>query len=232
MLLLIMEQIEILQNCKTWLVVNKPAGLSVHNNEDDTNLIKLLDRQGHKGLSPINRLDKETSGIMILSFDSDVSRNLQASLSEQSTLKSYLAIVKGTFSQENQKGSWNQDLTNKAEGRKNPLGMKKDRVKSLTNFKVIKANKYLTLLELTIETGRQHQIRKHCLSQKHQVIGDQRYGDQKFNTLIKKKYLFNNMALHSHRLSFKFENKNYSFSTPPPNSWMALEVYNTSSLNS
>ena len=232
MLRQLMEQIEILQDYKTWLVVNKPAGLSVHNNEDETNLIKLLERYGHTGFSAINRLDKETSGIMVLSSDTEVSKKLQASLSDPSTLKSYLAVVKGTFSQEKQKGSWNQDLSNKAEGRKNPLGMKKDRVKCLTHYKVINANKYLTLLKLTIETGRQHQIRKHCISQKHQVIGDQRYGDQKFNTLIKKKYSFNNMALHSCVLNFKFENKNYSFSAPPPNSWLALEVYKNDPLNS
>lgn len=225
-----MNKIEILQDSKTWLVVNKPAGLSVHNNEDETNLIKLLDRQGHKGFSAINRLDRETSGIMVLSSESEVSKSLQASLSENSSLKSYLAIVKGSFSEEKKAGRWDQDLTNKAEGRKNPLGIKKDRVKCLTHYKVINGDKYLSLLELAIETGRQHQIRKHCISQKHQVIGDQRYGDQSFNSLIKKKYSFSNMALHSYILSFKFEKKKYNFSVCPPDSWAAFEVYNSRSL--
>jgi tRNA pseudouridine65 synthase len=223
---MLMKKIEILQNSKNWLVVNKPAGLSVHNNEDETNLIKQLDAQGLKDFSAINRLDKETSGIMVLSSDSEVSKKLQTVLSDKTTIKNYLAIVKGSFSKEDTEGSWDQDLTNKAEGRKNPLGIKKDRVKCLTHYKVIKVNKYLTLLELIIETGRQHQIRKHCISQKHQVIGDQRYGDQKFNGLIKKKYSFSNMALHSHKLTFKFENRDYSFSTNPPDSWKVFELGN------
>ena len=221
-----MEKIEILQNYKNWLVVNKPAGLSVHNNEDETNLIKQLGDQGLKNFSAINRLDKETSGIMLLSSDSEVSKKLQAALCDKATIKKYLAIVKGSLSKEETEGSWDQDLTNKAEGRKNPLGIKKDRVKCLTHYKVVKGNKYLTLLELIIETGRQHQIRKHCISQKHQVIGDQRYGDQKFNTLIKKKYSFANMALHSHKLTFNFENRDYEFSTNPPDSWKVFELNN------
>jgi tRNA pseudouridine65 synthase len=219
-----MEKIEILKNCNNWIVVNKPAGLSVHNNEDKTNLIKLLDAQGLIGFSAINRLDKETSGIMVLSSESSVSSKLQAVLAEESTEKTYLAIVKGNFSKDKQVGSWNQELTNRAEGRKNPLGLKKDRVKCLTHYKVIKANKYLSLLELTIETGRQHQIRKHCISQKHQVIGDQRYGDQKFNGLIKKKYSFSGMALHSSALTFNFENQEHSFSVQPLDSWKVFEL--------
>ena len=66
-----MDKIEILQDNKTWIVVNKPNGLSVHNNEDETNLLRELEKQGHFGLAPVNRLDKATSGIMILSSESE-----------------------------------------------------------------------------------------------------------------------------------------------------------------
>ncbi len=220
-----MKEIEILQNNKSWIVVNKPAGLSVHNDEDKTNLIKMLEIQGFKNYSAVNRLDKETSGIMILSSDRETSSKLQASLADKLTSKKYLAIVKGTFTKDKYNGTWNQELTNRAEGRNNPLGIKSERVKCITHFKVLKTTKYLSFMQFKIETGRQHQIRKHCIIQKHQIVGDSRYGDKKFNSLIKKKYSFTKMALHSYKLRFSFENLEHSFVSTPPSSWKALDVY-------
>lgn len=219
-----MEKIEILQNKNNWIVVIKPAELSVHNNEDETNLIKMLSLQGFMNYSAVNRLDKETSGIMVLSSDSETSRNLQASLRDKSCSKKYLAVVKGAFAKNTEEGTWRQELTNRAEGRKNPLGIKSERVKCVTHFKVLKTSKYLSFMEFEIETGRQHQIRKHCVTQKHQIIGDSRYGDNKFNSLMKKKYSFAEMALHSYKLSFNFENLEYKFVSNPPSSWKALGV--------
>lgn len=221
-----MKEIEILQNFDTWIVVNKPTGLSVHNNEDETNLLRMLEAQGFEGYSPVNRLDKETSGIMVLSSDSETSSKLQASLAEKWSTKTYLAIVKGTFKSDMLHGTWNQDLTNRAEGRNNPLGIKSERVKCITHYKVLNTNKYLSFMQFKIDTGRQHQIRKHCIDAKHQIIGDSRYGDKKFNTLIKQKYSFTEMALHSYKLRFKFENNEFNFTSMPPSSWEALEIYN------
>lgn len=222
-----MDKIEILEESSDWIVVNKPTGLSVHNDEDETNLLKTLELQGLRGFSPVNRLDKETSGIMVLSSSSEVSAKLQVALSSKESNKSYLAVVKGSFSKENSQGVWSQELTNKAEGRMNPLGIKKERVPCITKYKVLNTNKYLSLIELELETGRQHQIRKHCVSSNHQVIGDGRYGDKKFNSLIKKKYSFSNMALHSSRLSFSFDNQNYKFKSLPPKTWLKMEISNS-----
>lgn len=220
-----MGKIEILYESKDWIVVNKPIGLSVHNNEGETNLLKRLEKQGLKEFSPVNRLDKDTSGIMVLSAKSEITAKLQAAFSADSASKSYLAIVKGVFKDGNKKGSWEQDLTNKAEGRANPLGIKKDRVHCRTSYEVLNMNKYLTLLLLRLETGRQHQIRKHCVHEKHQVIGDPRYGDKKFNSLIQKKYSFSDMALHSYKLKIRFENHDYKFTSLPPKSWAKLDLF-------
>lgn len=220
-----MKEIEIIQDFETWVVVNKPAGLSVHNNEDETNLLKLLEAQGFESLSPVNRLDKETSGLMVLSSDRETSSSLQSALNEKHATKTYLAVVKGTFPVDKAHGTWNQDLTNRAEGRNNPLGVKSERVKCVTNYKVLNSTKYLSLMQFKIDTGRQHQIRKHCIIQKHQILGDSRYGDKKFNTLIKKKYSFNDMALHSYKLRLNFQNQEFNFTCSPPSSWEKLDVY-------
>lgn len=221
--------INILHNNENWIVVNKPSGLSVHNNEDATNLLTELDAHGFKGFSPVNRLDKETSGIMILSLDGKMTAKLQAALSANSSMKEYLAIVKGVFPEDKRQGSWKQNLTNKAEGKLNPLGIKKDRVSCVTNYKVLAMSRYLSLLQLEIETGRQHQIRKHCVVNSHQIVGDVRYGDKKFNTLIQAKYSFSNMALHSYKLSFLLDDQEYKFIASPPDSWGLLQLGTPSS---
>ncbi|OIQ20963.1 MAG: hypothetical protein BM556_03195 [Bacteriovorax sp. MedPE-SWde] len=216
-----MYEIEILENKNSWIVVNKPPGLSVHNAEDATNLIQELDKLNYKGFSPVNRLDKETSGIMVLSKDKASSAGLQEALSTSNKSKIYYVIVKGSFNKK-RKGVYNSPLTNKSEGRKNPAGIKAQRVECLTKYSVIAQTKYLTLLECEIETGRQHQIRKHCILDKHQVIGDKRYGDKKINTLIERKYAFNNMTLHSSSLTFDFEGESYNYNTTIPTSWSPL----------
>jgi len=223
--------VEILHDHDDWIVINKPAGLSVHNNEDKDNVLLNLEKQGFSGFSAVNRLDKDTSGIMLLSKNSQYSALLQQVLSLSTTIKKYLSIVKGNFPQTITSGSWSQDLTNKAEGRNNPEGKKSERVNCLTHFKILNQNRYLSLLFLHIETGRQHQIRKHCVLNKHQVVGDSRYGDKKFNLLIQKKYSFNEMALHSYSLMFHFQDQEFNFQAQPPQCWKALDVYSEDILN-
>jgi 23S rRNA-/tRNA-specific pseudouridylate synthase len=215
--------IDIIENNSTWIIVNKPAGLSVHNAEDKTNLLQELEVQGLMGFSAVNRLDKETTGLMVLSSDKKVYKALQAAFSSDNCTKTYKAVVKGQFKEDQLSGSWDDDLTDKAEGRDNPQGITKSRVKCLTHYKVLKTSKYLSHLELKLESGRQHQIRKHSVLNKHQIIGDARYGDRKLNSLIKKKYSFRDMALHSYKLNFYFGCKEYSFVCEPPESWKTLQ---------
>lgn len=217
-----MEKIEILFKKKDWIIVNKPPGLSVHNNEDETNLLKVLEEQGFPDLSPINRIDKETSGIILLGSSSSVCAKIQTILQDKTTIKTYLGILRGSLSKGESKGRWDVDLTNKAEGRKNPLGVKKERVKCITNYEVLNENKYLSFVKFTIETGRQHQIRKHAVLDKHQVIGDSRYGDKKYNNMISKKYSFSNMALHSAGIEFVLDKEKVSIHVNPPSHWAKI----------
>ena len=214
-----MVKILILKEHKTWIAVNKPAGLSVHNQEDKTNLIQELEAQGYPDFAPVNRLDKETSGVMILSNQREASHALQVALAAETCKKTYMAIVRGKFKDDEKKGEWDKDLTNKAEGRNNPQGIKAQRVLANTAYKVIKENKYLSLLEVMISSGRQHQIRKHAILSKHQVIGDSRYGEKKFNKMIAKTYSFNNMALHSKEIVFQLNKKTVKIRSEVPDTW-------------
>jgi tRNA pseudouridine65 synthase len=219
-----MTKIDIIENYEEWIVVNKPAGLSVHNPEDKTNLLKELKEQGFLDFHAVNRLDKETSGIMVLSKNSKVTAELQKTLEHESTSKTYLAILRGAFKEDKLTGTWNDAITNKAEGRKNALGVKAQRVNAVTHYEVLNSNKFLSYVRLTIDTGRQHQIRKHALVHKHEILGDKRYGDKKYNLLIAKQYDIESMTLHAHKLSFKFEDVRYKFSSNAPEDWSLFDL--------
>lgn len=187
-----------------WLVVNKPAGMSVHN--DRLCLIDQINTYFDEIYAPVHRLDKETSGIIILAKKNAVYK-IQNSL--KTAQKIYWGLVRGHVSQDD--GIWNEKITNKAEGHKNPLGKSSDRVEAKTHFKVIKKNKFISLLELTLESGRQHQIRKHASINKHEILFDKRYGDRKYHKTLKR--IFNNdrMCLHARELKINIDGKKYHF---------------------
>lgn len=178
--------------------MNKPAGLSVHNTEDPTNLLQAVGAQlGHKSLYPVHRLDKETSGIQILAFNEKSASHLAQQFQQKSVLKFYQGIVAGKLPAS---GTWADPLSDKGEGAKNPAGLAADRKPCETSFKLIRQSNYFSWLEFQIHTGRQHQIRKHCALHGRALIGDLRYGNPKYNQKISDLYHFRRMALHSSRL--------------------------------
>jgi RluA family pseudouridine synthase len=192
----------IFQNSE-FLAVDKPPGISVHNTEDPENLIGLL-KEKYKNLFPVHRLDKETSGIQVLALNEKAARDLAQEFQNRKVKKIYIGIVRGSL--KNQDGSWTQPITDKAEGRKNPQGLTKDRVAAETLFRVTKTSKFFTLVEFHLITGRQHQIRKHCSLAKHALVGDGRYGEPSYNKKMAQIYKFDRMFLHCHKLEISGQN--------------------------
>jgi RluA family pseudouridine synthase len=180
---------------KNILVVDKPAGLSVHNNEDPQNLLQILEKQLNiNKILPVHRLDKETSGVQILALNSKTASDWAKEFEEKRTQKTYAGILKGTLPQNS--GTWSRPLSDKAEGRKNPQGLAKNRVPCETQFQVLKNSRHFTLCELNLLTGRQHQIRKHAALSNHAIVGDPRYNDPKYNQKIAQIYSQKRMFLH------------------------------------
>lgn len=180
-----------------FLAVDKPPGMSVHNQEDPQNLLSLLERQFGKKLYPVHRLDKETSGVQILALDERAARKLAGEFQERAVRKLYTGVVRGELAGA---GVWRQPLSDKAEGRKNPAGLAKDRVACETRYQVLKNSRYFTLCEFDLITGRQHQIRKHAALAGHALIGDGRYGDPKYNGRMAEIYGTDRMFLHCSRV--------------------------------
>lgn len=195
-----------------WLALNKPAGMSVHNDpagdalalakfcvEQDDELARLT---RYESISPAHRLDRETSGVLLLATHRESASALQQAFaaSETRALKIYRAVVKGNVARG---GSWTMPLTDKSEGRHNPAGKSADRLPCETRFVVTRANEFLSELEITLASGRQHQIRKHAALAKHPVVGDRRYADVKHGKMIESRFGVARMLLHAEKLALK-----------------------------
>lgn len=212
-------KLHILSENSDFLVVDKPAGLSVHNPlPGEPSLLDLLP----KGMHLVHRLDKETSGLVLVAKNSTTTTELMKALEEQGQ-KLYSALLRGSLPKTDSAQKWTWEISDKAEGRKNPQGQKNDRKKAETLWKVLASNKYLTLIEAQIITGRQHQIRKHTALAGHAIVGDSRYNDPKYNQKMATLYGTSRMFLHAQKLSFIWKQKEWSFTAPLPQEFLVFE---------
>jgi 23S rRNA-/tRNA-specific pseudouridylate synthase len=196
------QEIQILAENESFLVVSKPAGLSVHNNSPS--LSDFLTAQ-KKPLHFVNRLDLETSGLMVIAQKPELHALLAKSL-ELGT-KTYRALLRGSL----ESTVWNWPLTDKAEGRDNPQGKSSDRVRAESHVTVLRKNAYFTEAHIVILTGRQHQIRKHAALSRHAIVGDPRYNERQYNQRIASIYKETRMCLHAEKLAFTFQHQNFEF---------------------
>jgi len=184
---------------KYFLVLNKPSGLSVHGGSGvRVGIIEALRlmRPQEKFLELAHRLDRETSGCLLLVKRPSILKEIHALLRENKMTKKYLCLVKGRWPTHLKK------VDNPLEGKP-----------SLTLFKLIKHFKQTSLVEATLETGRNHQIRLHASQMKYPIVGDDKYGDRDFNRLMKA-YGCDRLFLHAAYLSFTRTEKSYTFEAP------------------
>ncbi len=210
--------IEIIEEGPGWIAVGKPAGLSVHNTEDGTNLLSILQEQLGYTLHAAHRLDSPTSGVLILAKSPHHTQEIQEAL--KVATKEYTAILRGVLAPT--EGRWNWRITNKGEGFRNPRGRKSDQVSAQTSFRTIRSNEYLTLVNITLETGRQHQIRKHAALANHAVIGDLRYGDRRYNSKISQRFGIDQLCLCASKLELVLDSEKRCFEVNVPKIWSTL----------
>ncbi|GAB4275957.1 MAG: RluA family pseudouridine synthase [Candidatus Rifleibacteriota bacterium] len=186
------------------IVINKPSGLVVHpgaGREKETVVSALL---SHTRLSPIGaplrpgvvqRLDKETSGIMLLAKTKEAHKKLVAAFSSHNIEKEYLAIIQGHIV--NRKGRIEVAIERDKVHRKRMKATSPEKGRmAVSCFEVIEYLKTASLVRVTIKTGRTHQIRVHMAFTGHPLLGDTLYGGHKYEG---KSQHF----LHSARLSMK-----------------------------
>ncbi|WP_039852615.1 RluA family pseudouridine synthase [Hylemonella gracilis] len=196
------------------LAVDKPAGVAVHGGSGVSfGVIEQLrtargygQAGGAKFLELVHRLDRETSGILLLAKKRSALKALQDQFRERETGKTYLALVSGRWPQSKKvlDKPLHKYLLEDGERRvrvvakDDPEGMR-----AVTLVKVRQASDTHSLLEVTIKTGRTHQIRVHLASEGHAIAGDDKYGDFELNRVLQKGASpLKRMFLHAWRLQF------------------------------
>jgi len=189
------------------MAIDKPSGVAVHGGSGVSfGVIEQL-RQARplaKLLELVHRLDRETSGILLVAKKRSALKHLQDQFRERETGKTYLALVQGSWPEKLKviDSALHKFLLPDGERRvKVTTNEDPDGMRSITLVKVAERLVDCTLLEVTIKTGRTHQIRVHLASQGHPIAGDDKYGDFEWNKVLQKQGL-KRMFLHAWRLQF------------------------------
>lgn len=209
------DNVNIIYEDKNIILVDKPSGLVVHE-DDDNSIDTLINRIKHylynkKEYNPdnelsftpslCNRLDRNTTGIVICAKNAESLRILNQKIKDRELHKYYLCVCTGIFDKKEDtlKNYLFKDEKSKTvhiENKKRP-----NNKQILTKYKVVKEKNNLSLVEINLITGRTHQIRAHLSYIGHPILGDGKYGINHIN----KKYGVKTQALCSNRLVFDFK---------------------------
>ena len=186
------------------IVINKNADRVVHpapGHHDDTIVNALLAHvdnlsaiNGVKRPGIVHRLDKDTSGLLIVAKNDKSHKELAKQFKNRTVDKYYYALIEGNLAYE--KGKIDAPIGRDPKNRKKMAVRKRRSKKAISRFRIIEEFKTHTLVEVKIETGRTHQIRVHFSYLGHPVVGDKKYGSK--NTLNAKRQL-----LHARKLAVK-----------------------------
>ena len=214
-----LQNIKILHEDKDLIVLDKPSGLTVHpgaGHEEQT-LVSFLTKKYGKNLSNlsgidrpgiVHRLDKDTSGLLIIAKNNKTHQLLKEKFEKREINRLYLAIVWGLL--EKNSGSFTMNIGRNPKNRKKFSILQIGGKKAITKYKVKKNfSNVASLIECKLLTGRTHQIRVHLSSSGNPLIGDKKYGKNKSKllknvdkSLINHIVSFKRQALHAYFLSF------------------------------
>ncbi|HOQ06822.1 MAG TPA: RluA family pseudouridine synthase [Clostridiales bacterium] len=209
------------------IVINKPRGMVVHpaaGNYSGT-LVNALLKHCSGSLSDINgvirpgivhRIDKDTSGVLVIAKNNSAHAILSGKLKEHDVNRIYIAVAEGNVPAD--RGKVDAPIGRHPVDRKKMAVNMKNGRRAVTHFRVLERFKSSTLLELKLETGRTHQIRVHMAYIGHPLVGDTVYGRKK------QKYGFEGQALHAAVLGFTHPRTGeyVEFSADPPQEFREL----------
>ena len=192
------------------LILNKPSGMAVHAGSGiKVGVIEALRalRTDIKYLELAHRLDRETSGCLVLAKKASVLRALHEDFKNNSLKnprldKRYLTLVKGQWRGGERRVIKALDTNAKRHGERFVVVDKSGSYAS-SIMQPIEVSEFASLLEVKLLTGRTHQVRVHTLSENHPVAGDQKYGDDSFNKKIKGKGL-KRLFLHASSIQLNY----------------------------
>lgn len=231
-------KIDVIYEDENIVVINKPAGIQVHPShivKDKTLVNGLISKYSEiadvheKGeennLRPgiVHRLDKDTSGVMIIARNKETFFELKKMFKERNIEKTYLAIVKGKMKE--REGIIDKPIARSTTYKKQVIANEKTKTivrKAVTNYKVLEELKDYSLIEVKPKTGRMHQIRVHLASLGNPIVGDRIYG--------KNESIAERQMLHAKSIKFNLFGKNYGFSSPVADDMKKFLTDNSSEL--
>ena len=199
------------------LVIDKPAGVAVHGGSGVSfGVIEALRAaRPDETLELAHRLDRDTSGLLMVARKPSTLRTLHALLRDGKVEKKYLALVKGKW----ELGKKRIDVPLRTDirvGGERTVKADASGKEAVSVFKPVQFfGKKASLVEVTLETGRTHQIRVHAAHAGYPLAGDEKYGEQDFNQRMKELGL-GRMFLHAHQLSFVWPETGVEFSASAP----------------
>ena len=189
------------------VAINKPNGLLVHRtklaaDEQQHFAVQLLRDQIGQHVYPVHRLDRPTSGVLLMALSSDMARALKEQFDDRTIVKTYLAVCRGYCPLT---GIIKEPLHNDR-GVLQEAETHYDRLNTI-ELPIQVASRYTTsrysLVKVTPKTGRYHQIRKHFAKLRHYLIGDTKHGDLHHNRMFQEKLECHGLLLHAQSLSFR-----------------------------
>ncbi len=196
------EPLDVIAQTADWVAFNKPAGLVVHRSRganDRHTVVSLAREQFGFEIYPVNRLDRQTSGVIVMARSKDAARELSTAFAERTVEKTYQAVVRG----------WPLSLEQPRHSIDRPLGGKP----AFTAIRLLKAAEFpealgrfptarFSLLELSPRTGLTHQLRRHLRGWGYPIINDRKHGDDKLNADFFQRFRIKRLLLHSRALKF------------------------------
>ncbi|MBI5745332.1 MAG: RNA pseudouridine synthase [Elusimicrobia bacterium] len=206
---------EVVRETPELLVINKPSGVLTMPARGDLakakHLVGLL-HQRFGRVYVVHRLDRDASGLIIFARTAEAHRYYSGLFETREVEKKYLVVVEGRVKEE--RGEIDKPLKQRGSGR---MSVVFDGKPSLTKYSVFERLKAATILEVSIVTGRRHQIRAHLYSIGHPVLGDSMYGEPE------KQAKYPRLMLHSWKLRFKdTAGKTMTLEAHPPADFMGV----------
>ena len=198
-----LTKLSILHEDDDFIVLDKKSGLATHGGSGiSQGAIELIrqDRPKSKFLELVHRLDKDTSGCLMIAKKRSVLLALQKAMITKSISKTYELLVKERWPASRKRISAPL-LKNQLKSGQRVVVVDPKGKHSVTDFQILRLFKTNTLLKASIVTGRTHQIRVHCQSVGQPIAGDQRYGDKEYNAQLRLLGL-RRLFLHASSLSF------------------------------
>ena len=230
------SQVRLLYSSEDTLLFHKPAGMLTQKaaKEDDSLNDYLLDYCREKGIiragapsgfrpSVANRLDRNTSGIVLCGITTAGLQRLALLLRNRNLEKYYLCIVQGVMKKDRKiKGYLKKDEERNVV---TLLQRPEEGAEAVeTWYQVLDTSSHATLLKVRLITGKSHQIRAHLASEGHPVLGDYKYGDRKANDALKRMTGISYQMLHSYELKMPGKNGIHIIDPPPEDFCRAMEA--------